>query len=428
LSPPASPSRRHSNELRAPKRPGSSSSIRSRAASPPPLPSDHKEVIAAAAKSLTPGTPGTMGPPTMPASAYKKRPTTPSIRTGSAAGLTPKTTGTTPRARRQSHRSEARSGASSPISRRSSLSSFTSEVDQRFNMQGGPSFTPNGLTAGATDPRMIQAITQTMIGEYLWKYTRKTGREGLSENRHRRFFWIHPYTRTLYWSDRDPQTAGKTELKGKSVAIESVQEVQDDNPLPPGLHQKSLIIGTPGRSIKFTAPTGQRHETWFNALNYLCQRVDGGEQPVQKPAAHDEIQDEFNGGYRSASRATGRSAASMASYATRQSSSPHHAQIPTLRHSTISQSRATSTEPVQPTLTSRFSGILRPNSAMRGSFSSRRSRTSVPEHATTEEPSNANMELSRDIHDHVERDLDNMVNVRACCDGKITHTFLVDTY
>jgi hypothetical protein len=428
LSPPASPSRRYSNELRAPKRPGSSSSIRSRAASPPPLPSDHKEVIAAAAKSLTPGGPGIMGPPMMPASAYKKRPTTPSIRTGSAAGLTPKTSGTTPRARLQSQRGDARSGASSPISRRSSLSSFTSEVDQRFNMLGGPSFTPNGMSAGATDPRMIQAITQTMIGEYLWKYTRKTGREGLSENRHRRFFWIHPYTRTLYWSDRDPQTAGRTEMKGKSVAIESVREVQDDNPLPPGLHQKSLIIGTPGRSIKFTAPTGQRHETWFNALNYLCKRVDEGEEQAQKPAANDEIQDEFNGGYRSASRATGRSKASMSSYATGRSPSPHHAQIPTLRHSTISQSRATSTDPVQPTLTSRFSGILRPTSAMRGSFSSRRSRTSVPEYATTEEPSNANMELSRDIHDHVERDFDNMVNVRACCDGKFNSIRFVNTY
>ncbi|KAF2819327.1 hypothetical protein CC86DRAFT_307453 [Ophiobolus disseminans] len=420
MSPPPSPSRRHSNEIRTPRRPGSSGSMRSRGATPPPLPPDHKEVIAAAAKILPPTTPGAMGPPMMPASAYKRRPQTPSIRTGSAT-LTPKTAGTggtTPRPRRQSQRSEARSGASSPLSRQSSLSSFTSEVDQRFNMQGGPSFTPNGLPAGATDPRMIQAITQTMIGEYLWKYTRKTGREGLSENRHRRFFWIHPYTRTLYWSDRDPQTAGKTELKGKSVAIEAVQEVEDNNPLPPGLHQKSLLIITPGRSIKFTATTGQRHETWYNALNYLCQRVVEGEQPEQKPAATDEIQDEFNGGFRSTSRATGRSRASMSSYVTRRTSSPHHAQIPTLRQTSSTQLRPTSTEPVQNSASSRFSSILRPTSAMRGSFSSRRSRTSVQESTTYEEPSDAKMELGRDIHSHVEHDPNNMVNVRACCDGK----------
>ncbi|KAF2023457.1 anucleate primary sterigmata protein-like protein A [Setomelanomma holmii] len=415
MSLPPSPSRRLSNEGRTPRRPGSSGSMRSRAASPPPLPLDHKEVIAAAAKGLPPVSPGLMGPPTMPASAYKKRPQTPSIRTGNATA-TPKTGGTTPRPRRHSQRGDARSGASSPISRRSSLSSFTSEVDQRFNIQGGPSFTPSGLPAGATDPRMIQAITQTMIGEYLWKYTRKTGREGLSENRHRRFFWIHPYTRTLYWSDRDPQTAGKTELKGKSVAIESVREVEDNNPLPPGLHQKSLLVITPGRSIKFTATTGQRHETWFNALNYLCQRIDESGQTEQKPAGTDEIQDEFNAGYRSSSRATGRSRASMSSYVTRRTSSPHHAQVPTLRQST--QARTAPTEQVQGSVSSRISSFIRPSSAMRGSFSSRRSRTSVQDTTMYEEPSDAKMELSRDIHDHVERDLDNMVNVRACCDGK----------
>lgn len=424
LSPPGSPGRRNSNDpMRAPRRPGSSGSIRSRAASPPPLPSDHKEVIAAAAKNIPPTTPGAMGPPAMPASAYKKRPQTPSIKTGNTVAIS-KTSGTTPRPRRHSQRGEARSGASSPLSRRSSLSSFTSEIEQRFNIPGGPSFAAAGLPPGATDPRMIQAITQTMIGEYLWKYTRKTGREDMSENRHRRFFWIHPYTRTLYWSDRDPQSAGKAELKAKSVAIESVQEVDDNNPLPPGLHQKSLLVTTPGRSMKFTATTGQRHETWFNALNYLCQRVEDGDQQKQsqqdrKPAAADEIQDEFNGGYRSSSRMTGRSKASMSSYMSRRASSPHHAQIPTLRQSAVTPQRVSSTEAGQGSVSSRFSNILRPNSVMRGSFSSRRSRTSVQDSITYEEPSNTNMELSRDIHDHVERDLEGMPNVRACCDGKL---------
>jgi hypothetical protein len=417
MSPPPSPSKSYANEaVRTPRRPGSSGSMRSRGASPPPLPPDHKEVIAAAAKIMPPLSPGAMGPPTMPASAYKKRPQTPSIRTGSAL-LTPKTGGTTPRPRRQSQRGDARSGASSPLSRRSSLSSFTSEIDQRFNIPGGPQFAPNGLQQGATDPRMIQAITQTMIGEYLWKYTRKTGREGFSENRHRRFFWIHPYTRTLYWSEQDPQTAGKTESKGKSVAIESVQEVDDGNPLPPGLHQKSLLVTTPGRSIKFTATTGQRHETWYNALHYLCQRVDEAGEPEQKPAATDEIQDEFNAGYRSTSRATGRSRASMSSYVTRRTSSPQKAQVPTLRQSSTTQPRAPSTEPPHGSVSSRFSSILRPTSAMRGSFSSRRSRTSAQEPMVYDEPAGPKTELGRDIQDQVERDLDNMVNVRACCDG-----------
>jgi len=129
-----------------------------------------------------------------------------------------------------------------------------------------------------TDPRMIQAITQTMIGEFLWKYTRKAGRSGEhSENRHKRFFWIHPYTRTLYWSNQDPAIPSQKELKAKSVAIEAVRVVSDENPIPAGLHTKSLVIVTPGRSIKFTAPTPQRHETWFNALSYLLLRKDPDE-------------------------------------------------------------------------------------------------------------------------------------------------------
>ena len=122
------------------------------------------------------------------------------------------------------------------------------------------------------DPRMIQAITQTMIGEFLWKYTRKTGRSGHSNNRHRRFFWIHPYTRTLYWSVQDPagnNGSTRVESQAKSVGIEAIRVVSDDNGIPPGLHGKSIVVVTTGRSIKFTAPTAQRHETWFNALSYL---------------------------------------------------------------------------------------------------------------------------------------------------------------
>ena len=167
--------------------------------------------------------------------------------------------------RRTSNRDQ-RGTVTSQLSHRSSVSSFASEIDQRFNTQQ-----PGQLGAHdfGTDPRVIQAITQTMIGEFLWKYTRKAGRSEMSETRHRRYFWVHPYTKTLYWSDQDPQTAGRTELKAKSVLIESVHVIQDNNPNPPGLHRKSLEVVTPGRRVRFTASTGQRHETWFNALNYL---------------------------------------------------------------------------------------------------------------------------------------------------------------
>lgn len=255
------------------KRPVSSSSMRSRSAQQyPPLPPDHQEAIAAAASRAPSTEPtGSMGPPLAPASAYisktarsrqNSRPQTPSqqgLPSPSSKG------GTTPRAGRYST-------TRGQVSRRSSFSSFASELDERFNIRTDGMPMPQGISAN-TDPRMIQAITQTMIGEMMWKYTRKAGRGEMSSTRHRRFFWVHPYTRTLYWSDRDPATADRAQLKSKSVAIEAVRVVTDDNPMPPGLHRKSLIIITPGRSVKFTAQTSQRHETWFNALSYLLVRT-----------------------------------------------------------------------------------------------------------------------------------------------------------
>ena len=284
------------------KRPTSVSSMRSRTAQYPPLPPDHQEAIAAAAEKST----QSMGPPLAPASAYpsgsarsrrSSRPQTPSQQsypTPSSKG------GTTPRAGRYST-------TRNQVSRRSSVSSFASELDERFNIRtDGMPMMPQGFQ-GNTDPRMIQAITQTMIGEMMWKYTRKAGRGEMSNTRHRRFFWVHPYTRTLYWSDRDPATAKRAELKSKSVAIEAVRVVTDDNPMPPGLHRKSLIIVTPGRSVKFTAQTSQRHETWFNALSYLLLRT-GADGTVTNNAAGDLTDadvDEFNpqvGGKRRSTR------------------------------------------------------------------------------------------------------------------------------
>jgi meiotic cell cortex pleckstrin-like protein len=67
-----------------------------------------------------------------------------------------------------------------------------------------------------TDPAILHAITQTMIGEFLYKYTRRTIGKGYGERRHKRFFWVHPYTRTLYWSDGDPGSSNASESSAKS--------------------------------------------------------------------------------------------------------------------------------------------------------------------------------------------------------------------
>lgn len=75
---------------------------------------------------------------------------------------------------------------------------------------------PEGAAAVSTDPTIIHAITQTMIGEFLYKYTRRAIGKGHGERRHKRFFWVHPYTRTLYWSSADPGSSNVTEASAKS--------------------------------------------------------------------------------------------------------------------------------------------------------------------------------------------------------------------
>lgn len=46
--------------------------------------------------------------------------------------------------------------------------------------------------------------------------------------------------------------------------IDSVRSVLDPNPVPPGIHQYSVIISTSQREMKVTALTKERHDIWLN--------------------------------------------------------------------------------------------------------------------------------------------------------------------
>jgi hypothetical protein len=101
---------------------------------------------------------------------------------------------------------------------RSSVSSdhlLAPNSSQSDGTPGHPSVN-NHQSVGATDPAVIHAITQTMIGEFLYKYTRRTIGKGHGEHRHKRFFWVHPYTKTLHWSMSDPGSANVTKVTSKS--------------------------------------------------------------------------------------------------------------------------------------------------------------------------------------------------------------------
>ncbi|KAL0069266.1 hypothetical protein AAF712_003630 [Marasmius tenuissimus] len=180
------------------------------------------------------------------------------------------------------------SGGSGVGSARSSMSSDQAPyLSRNPSMSGAPQSTPGrgaagglanmmgvprGQLANPTDPAVIHAITQTMIGEFLYKYQRKAIGKGYGTARHKRFFWVHPYTKTLYWSSADPNSTNVAESSAKSAYIEGVRSVLDPNPMPPGLYQYSVVVSTPQREMKFTAPTKERHDIWLNSLKYLLAR------------------------------------------------------------------------------------------------------------------------------------------------------------
>ncbi|KAL7822791.1 PH domain-containing protein [Trichoderma gracile] len=424
-------------------RPGSATSAKSSLVGAPPLPSNHQQMIHAARTGSSHGSQGaTMGPPLWPASATKPAPRTPN----STRPMSPASGRGTPTPRAPPPRAGSSHGTadypppppppavrlSAAMSRQSSVSSFASELDNRFGMRAGEmGIDPSGFGAN-TDPRMIQAITQTMIGEYNWKYTRKAGRGELSEKRHRRYFWVHPYTRTIYWSDRDPSTAGRTEMKAKSLPIEGVRVVTDDNPMPPGLHRKSLVIISPGRTIKFTCTTGQRHETWFNALSYLLLRTSNGHDghlDAEEMAADlaREDADEFNPqfGRRAANGTSKPSAPSLSSYNSRTTRDGSLAEaisfeIPTLTPSGKHASHAST--PIKPSISGSISSRVGSYWKVGGSKLSGtvRSRTASAQNVSIYQASEVH-DSAEDLREMIERqdmEADRLENVRACCDGK----------
>ncbi|KAI0020012.1 hypothetical protein F4780DRAFT_395655 [Xylariomycetidae sp. FL0641] len=408
------------------RRPGSSASSRlSGREDAPPLPSNHRQAIEAARTGSSHSTRGTMGPPPVPASALRN-----SVGQDTPTNRPPRSpvTGTkgtpTPRAGRFSGYADVHSLSPSRIggrSRQSSISSFASELDSRFHLHAG--MDPQAPGHGhIKDPRMLNAVTQAMIGEYLWKYTRKMGRRGeISENRHRRYFWIHPYTRTLYWGVGDPTNAQGSELKAKSIPIEAVRVVADENTNPPGLHLKSIVVIASGRTLKFTCPTGQRHETWYNALSYVLLRTsdqkDADTEEMVSNYTQEDV-DEFNPSTdrKLASRNTSRAAPSLSSYNSRttRNESPYVEMmaIPTLTPTHEKEAARNGT-------LGKLSEYWR-SSTISGTFSRNKTPNHNPHASGIYDASEVHdsAEDLRQMYEQQDRDADQLENVRACCDGK----------
>ncbi|OWP02569.1 hypothetical protein B2J93_5200 [Marssonina coronariae] len=132
---------------------------------------------------------------------------------------------------------------------------------------------------------VVDAIAQTMVGEWMFKYVRRRKSFGVAESngiegdnangiRHKRWVWLAPYERAVMWSSKQPTSGsalmGKT---GRKLTIQSVLDVKDDNAPPrgsPPLFNRSILILTPTRALKFTATSPERHYTWLTALSFLA--------------------------------------------------------------------------------------------------------------------------------------------------------------
>ncbi|KAI9740837.1 MAG: hypothetical protein M1818_004442 [Claussenomyces sp. TS43310] len=156
---------------------------------------------------------------------------------------------------------------------------------------------------------VVDAIAQTMVGEWMFKYVRRRKSFGVSEAtafeadgaangaRHKRWVWLAPYERAVMWSSKQP-TSG-TALLGKSgrkLTIQSVLDVKDDNPPPKGsapLFNRSILILTPARALKFTTTTRERHYVWLTALSFLAhstQAIPELISPTPPPIPHSQAQ------------------------------------------------------------------------------------------------------------------------------------------
>lgn len=187
-----------------------------------------------------------------------------------------------------------------------------------FSVPELPIDSPNPSTS------VVDAIAQTMVGEWMWKYVRKRksfgiagipqaefseGRnngESSSGVRHKRWVWLAPYERAVIWSSKQPTSGSallgkggrkrntlrvifETRANGSTVMIQSVLDVRDDTPMPKNAGSRSgfgrsVLILTPQRALKFTAPSRERHEVWLTALSFLSNSTLGMEDLTAMPA------------------------------------------------------------------------------------------------------------------------------------------------
>lgn len=102
---------------------------------------------------------------------------------------------------------------------RHDLSTNTSHTHQTYNTD------PMSVSqdSGSQTSGVVDAIAQTMVGEWMFKYVRKRKsfsvpdsvvKDDAGNDRHKRWVWLAPYERSILWSSRQPSSGSA--LMGKS--------------------------------------------------------------------------------------------------------------------------------------------------------------------------------------------------------------------
>lgn len=88
--------------------------------------------------------------------------------------------------------------------------------NRHASMSSGHMIRSNESARTAMNPVLQDAMKQTRTGEFMFKYTRRSLRNILGDRLHRRFFWVDPYIRALYWSPEAPESRNPSDVKAKS--------------------------------------------------------------------------------------------------------------------------------------------------------------------------------------------------------------------
>lgn len=132
------------------------------------------------------------------------------------------------------------------------------------------------------DPKVIQALTHAMIGDWMYKFTRRYVAGKTGNRRHHRYFWIHPYTKTLYWSYTQPGVDHDESRSKRGIfslifyihqlIVSTLAFIRDVYNIPcpqPSSTPFHLMARTPTRDIVLQANSIDQHQQWL-VVSWSC--------------------------------------------------------------------------------------------------------------------------------------------------------------